>query len=81
MLNINNTSESHIKCKLFSFNPFAGGIWEQLLKANIGPDMNLHYNLNGIYNRYPGSAGSPDLMRTDGQVTINLINVKNMIAI
>ncbi|RVE51483.1 hypothetical protein evm_003884 [Chilo suppressalis] len=46
-----------------------GGIWEQLLKANIGPDMNLHYNLNGIYNRYPGSAPvAPDVMRNDGQV-------------
>ncbi|KAJ2954673.1 hypothetical protein O0L34_g2968 [Tuta absoluta] len=45
-----------------------GGIWEQLLKANIGPDMNLHYNLNGIYNRYPSSAALPDLMRNDGQV-------------
>ncbi|KOB75164.1 putative integrase, partial [Operophtera brumata] len=46
-----------------------GGIWEQLLKANIGPDMNLHYNLNGIYNRL-SSAGNvfPDLMRNDGQV-------------
>ncbi|XP_041986895.1 uncharacterized protein LOC121738732 [Aricia agestis] len=44
-----------------------GGIWEQLLKANIGPDMNLHYNLNGIYNRY-GGGSSPDLMRNDGQV-------------
>ncbi|XP_034839222.2 uncharacterized protein [Maniola hyperantus] len=45
-----------------------GGIWEQLLKANIGPDMNLHYNLNGIYNRYPGGVVMPDLMRNDGQV-------------
>ncbi|CAH1647907.1 unnamed protein product [Spodoptera littoralis] len=44
-----------------------GGIWEQLLKANIGPDMNLHYNLNGIYNRFPGSV-FPDLMRNDAQV-------------
>uniref|UniRef100_A0A2A4JZZ0 Uncharacterized protein n=1 Tax=Heliothis virescens TaxID=7102 RepID=A0A2A4JZZ0_HELVI len=44
-----------------------GGIWEQLLKANIGPDMNLHYNLNGIYNRFPGSV-FPDIMRNDGQV-------------
>ncbi|CAB3258857.1 unnamed protein product [Arctia plantaginis] len=44
-----------------------GGIWEQLLKANIGPDMNLHYNLNGIYNRYSGSV-FPDLMRNEGQV-------------
>ncbi|KAI8430502.1 hypothetical protein MSG28_000754 [Choristoneura fumiferana] len=45
-----------------------GGIWEQLLKANIGPDMNLHYNLNGIYNRYPASPAAPDIMRNDGQV-------------
>ncbi|XP_045458175.1 uncharacterized protein LOC123668487 [Melitaea cinxia] len=45
-----------------------GGIWEQLLKANIGPDMNLHYNLNGIYNRYPGGVVMPDIMRNDGQV-------------
>ncbi|CAG9137498.1 unnamed protein product [Plutella xylostella] len=44
------------------------GIWEQLLKANIGPDMNLHYNLNGIYNRYPAAAAVPDLMRNDGEI-------------
>ncbi|XP_068617455.1 uncharacterized protein [Battus philenor] len=53
-----------------------GGIWEQLLKANIGPDMNLHYNLNGIYNRYPGGA-PPDLLRTDGQVQASNFRTDN----
>lgn len=56
------------KPQIHHFTLIAGGIWEQLLKANIGPDMNLHYNLNGIYNRYPASAALPDLMRNDGQV-------------
>ncbi|XP_060809660.1 uncharacterized protein LOC106130478 [Amyelois transitella] len=44
-----------------------GGMWEELLKVNIGPDMNLHYNLNGIFHRLP-SGVAPDLMRNDGQV-------------
>lgn len=48
---------------------YSGGIWEQLLKANIGPDMNLHYNLNGIFNRFPATAALPDLMRNEGQVS------------
>lgn len=56
---------------------FPGGIWEQLLKANIGPDMNLHYNLNGIYNRFSSGNVFPDLMRNDGQVaTLLLTNRK-----
>ncbi|XP_063394322.1 uncharacterized protein LOC134679350 [Cydia fagiglandana] len=45
-----------------------GGIWEQLLKANIGPDMNLHYNLNGIFNRFPNYPAAMDLLKNDGQV-------------
>lgn len=68
-----------IPLSYYLYVQFLGGIWEQLLKANIGPDMNLHYNLNGIYNRYPGGVVMADLMRNDGQVRYNNGSQRNLI--